>query len=163
MYQRFLTSRRGLAAGLLAAGLCACTSPDGGGSSAGSSAEKNAATWTSEFQVSAILIAEEISIEGPPGLIDHVAYKQMPEQKYAAKTTAEGFLQEVTGTEANEEAIWIHLDNLTMNAVRRGRWLERVSDGPVRVTGRGRAYWKNLETGQEKRAETIELLGPRAK
>lgn len=164
MNQRTEWIQRGTAALLTALGSLACTSPEGAPTPDSSAAsEKSAAPWTAEFQGSAILIADEVSIEGPPGLVDHVAYKQVPEQKYAAKTTAEGFFQEVTAGEASTDPIWIHVDHLTINAVRRGSWLERVHDGPVRITARGRAYWKNLDSGQEQRAETIELVGNRPK
>ena len=127
------------------------------------STESKKALWTEEFQKKSILIAREISIEGPPGLIDHVAYKQVPEQRYRAQTIAEGFLQEIAVGEDKANPIWIQLDNLAINAVERARVLERVTEGPVRIKARGDAYWKNLETGQEQRAETIELVGPRAK
>ncbi|HTF91201.1 MAG TPA: hypothetical protein VK843_22505 [Planctomycetota bacterium] len=164
MERRTLWTSAGLAALISAAALLGCKSePSDPSADAQPASEKPAAPWTTEFNESSILIADEVSIEGPPGLIDHVAYKQVTEQKYAAKTTPEGFLQEVSAGEGNIEPIRIHLDNLAINAVRRGRWLERITDGPVRITARGDAYWKNLITGQEQRAATIELVGARAK
>ncbi len=117
--------------------------------------------WTTEFQQKAILFATEISIEGPPGLIAHVAIKQMPDQKYSARTTADGFLQEISVPADAPSPIWIQIDNLAINAVRSARILERVSDGPVRIRALGDVMWKNLETGQERTAESLELAGPR--
>ena len=153
---------------LLSAGVLACTSTPSDSTRAknGANAARNsaeaAARWTKEFQKKSILIAREIAIEGPPGLIAHVALKQLPDQRYSARTTAEGFLQEVSVADDSPQAIWIQLDNLAINAVRSARVLERVSDGPVRIRASGEAYWKNLETGEERRAESIELVGPGA-
>ncbi len=145
---------------ITAAGVLACkSSATDSTQAAKSKSEKAGAPWTKEFQSRAILIADEVSIEGPPGLIDHVAYKQSPEQHYAAKTTSDGFLQEVSTGANTSEPIWIQIDNLRVNALRSGRWLERLADGPVRIHAHGRAYWKNLDTGQEQQAETIELVG----
>ena len=122
---------------------------------------KPAAPWTTDFQARCVLIADEISIEGPPGLRDHVAYKQVPDQKYVQSTTVDGLLQEATAAEGGVEPLWLYVDNLTINAVRRARWLERVDEAPLRITARGNAYWKNLDTQEEKRAPSIELVGAR--
>ncbi len=119
--------------------------------------------WTKEFQAKSILIANEISIEGPPGLIEHVAIKQQPEQTYAVKTIAEGFLQEISAPAEAANPIEIQIDNLAIYAVRNARILERVSAGPVRIRARGEVMWKNLDSGQEQRVETLELNGPPAK
>ncbi|MEO6708643.1 MAG: hypothetical protein ABIP42_03650 [Planctomycetota bacterium] len=164
MDHRTLRTRAGLAALIGAAALLGCKSePSEPRAEAMPASEKPAAPWTTEFNESSILIADEVSIEGPPGLRDHVAYVQMPEQKYVQRATPEGLLLEVSAEAGNTQPIRIHLDNLAINAVRRGRWLERVGDGPVRISARGDAYWKNLVTGQEQRAATIELVGARAK
>ena len=115
--------------------------------------------WTGEFQQKGILIADEVSIEGPQGLRDHVAIKQLPGQKYEVETTAEGFLQEVSVGADAANPIWLQLDNLAINAVTRARVLERLDDGPVRIRARGRVTWKNLETGASTETEVFELVG----
>jgi len=150
-------------AALLTVAAAACTSASSGEPSPGS-APGTVATWTKDFEQSAVLIADEILIEGPPGLRDHVAYEQIPGQKYEAKGTPDGFLQEVSrDPQSLEAAIKIHIDKLLINGVKSCRWLERPGAGPVRITARATArepaYWKNLETGEERRAETIELVG----
>jgi len=117
--------------------------------------------WTREFQVSSTLVAREVFLEGPPGLIDHVAFKQHPDHRYTAKTTAEGFLQEVSSDRGEGELIRIQIDNLAIAAERRIRVLERVAEGPVRVQASGDVFYKNLVTGQESRGESLELTGAR--
>ena len=159
-----------LAALIGVAGAFACKSAGTGpaqdkpATSAKSAASK--APWSLEFQSKSILIAREITIEGPVGLIDHVAYKQVAEQRYSTKTIPDGLLQEISVGDDHSQPIFIQLDNLVINAIRSARVLERVVDGPVKITARGDAYWKNLETGEQKRAESVELIGlpgPRAK
>ncbi len=154
-----------LALSLCFAGSLACTTTEPTAPPESSAAAKAAAArlWTKEFQAKSILIANEISIEGPPGLIDHVAFKQKPEQTYTVKTVAEGFLQEIAAPAEAENPIEIQIDNLAIYAVRNARILERVSAGPVRIRARGEVLWKNLESGQEQRAESFELNGPPAK
>ncbi len=154
-----------LALPLCFAGSLACTTTEPAAPPERSAAVKAAAArlWTKEFQAKSILIANEISIEGPAGLIDHVAFKQKPEQTYTVRTIAEGFLQEISAPAEAENPIEIQIDNLAIYAVRNARILERVSAGPVRIRARGEVMWKNLESGQEQRAETLELNGPPAK
>jgi hypothetical protein len=149
-----------LLAGALVLAAPACTSTEGGPGE-GAAPVAGPRPWTTEFQAKSILIANEISIEGPPGLIDHVAIKQLPEQKYSAKTTADGFLQEIAIDENAANPIWIQLDNLAINAVVRARVLERVTDGPVLIRARGRVTWKNLDTGAQQESEAFELTGRR--
>lgn len=159
-------SHRGvqLLATLLVVGLFACTTTDPAPTPERSAEAKAEAAraWTQEFQAKSILIANEISIEGPPGLIEHLALKQLPDQTYGAKTIAEGFLQEVSAPEGAANPIWMQLDNLAIYAVRNARILERVSAGPVRIRARGEVLWKNLDSGAEKRAESLDLVGPPA-
>lgn len=150
---------------LLVALVSACGSARSGvdstSSGAGGSAAAAGRPWTREFQVSSTLVAREVLVEGPPGLIDHVAFKQHPDHKYTARTTAEGFLQEVTSERAEGDLIRIQIDNLAIAAERRIRVLERVVEGPVRVQASGDVFYKNLESGQESRSESLELTGAR--
>ena len=164
MQPRTLQIATAFQAALIVAGTLACTAPAPGAKPPSSPEAKAAAerSWTREFQEESILIAREVSIEGPPGLREHVAYMQMPDQKYSAKTTADGFLQEISVEEGAPNPIWIHIDHLAINAVHGARVLERVGPGPVRIHALGDALWKNLVTGQEQRAETLDLVGPPA-
>lgn len=160
------TDRLACRVALLLVGLAgACGSAQPGDDPARSEASPQAAAaglpWTREFQVSSTLVAREVLVEGPPGLIDHVAFKQLPEQRYTAKTTAEGFLQEVTADQEGGELIRIQIDNLAIAAERRIRVLERVVEGPVRIHATGDVFFKNLETGQESRSESFDLTGAR--
>jgi ribosomal protein S28E/S33 len=150
---------------LLVALVGACGSAPSGedtsSSTAGAAEPAAGLPWTREFQVSSTLVAREVLVEGPPGLIHHVAFKQHPDQKYVAKTTADGFLQEVTSDREEGELIRIQIDNLAIAAEWRIRVLERVVEGPVRVHATGDVFYKNLETGQETRSESLDLTGAR--
>lgn len=149
---------------LLAAGACGTTQEGQGAPDSRSTpaAKKpDPLPWTQEFQKSSTLVAREVLIEGPPGLIAHVAFRQLPGQNYVAKTTPEGFLQEVTVDNDQGELIRIQIDNLAVAAERRIRVLERLVDGPVRVRATGDVFWKNLETGEEHRSESLDLTGAR--
>ena len=119
------------------------------------------ALWTREFEASSTLIAREVILEGPPGLVDHVILRQSPDQNYTAKATPDGFLQEITINNDSGEMIRIQIDNLSIAAERHVRVFERIVDGPVLVRATGDVYWKNLETGQEVRMEAFELIGAR--
>jgi hypothetical protein len=161
MNARLTTLATALALAAVAPG---CTSTDDGPKAvdaAGEREQQGARPWTAKFQEQSILIANEVSIEGPPGLIDHVAIKQLPEQKYSAKTTADGFLQEISVDADAANPIWIQVDNLAINAVVRARVLERVTDGPVRIRAKGAVTWKNLETGAQQDSESFEIQGER--
>jgi hypothetical protein len=147
---------------LLAIAVGACGSTQRAEQTQASQANKTEAkTWTLEFQASSTLVAREVSIEGPPGLREHVAFQQIPGQHYTAKATNEGFLQEITVDNNEGELIRVQLDNLAIAAEQRIRVLERVGDGPVRVRAVGDVFWKNLATGEERRTETLELNGLR--
>ncbi|MBK8178425.1 MAG: hypothetical protein IPK67_05915 [Planctomycetes bacterium] len=154
-------ARAGALLGLvLLAAACTTTDPAAGEDRTLPTPEEPRA-WTGDFQQKSILIADEVSIEGPAGLRDHVAVKQLPEQKYSAKATADGFLQEISVGDNAANPIWIQVDNLAINAVVRARVLERVGDGPVIVRARGNVTWKNLETGASQDSAQFELVGKR--
>lgn len=141
-----------------------CGSPAGGGSAPSGGGERPVAAeraWTEKFRGPATLVAREISVEGPSGLVSHVAFQQHPDHVYEAKTIPDGFLQSVVCKRAEGELIRVQLDNLAIAAEASVRVLERVGEVPVRVVATGDVYWKNLETGEELRTESFELTGER--
>jgi hypothetical protein len=117
--------------------------------------------WTSTFSSPAMLIADEIQIEGPQGLLEHVAVRVDPEHhEQVQKTLPTGYLQQVTVKPGDSEAeITAQLDNLSITATRRLSVLERPGPVDLVVQARGRAVWHDLTTKQEKRAETMRLTG----
>jgi hypothetical protein len=121
--------------------------------------------WTSEFSKPAMLIADDISIEGPPGLIAHFAARVDPDvHQQVQKTIAEGFLQQITLKPGNTDAeINAQLDNLALVATRRMSALERPGRVDLVVRARGRVSWHDLATKEVKRAETMTLTGKSAR
>jgi hypothetical protein len=118
--------------------------------------------WTREFLEESVLVAREVLIEGPAGLVDHVAVRQeLDTQDVSVRTVPEGLLQETVIKPGSGGLIWCQLDNLTINAEVRLRVLERVGEVPVRVEAVGDAYWKNARSGAERRGERLELIGKR--
>jgi hypothetical protein len=117
--------------------------------------------WTDAFQKSAALVANDVRIEGPVGLIAHVATVSNPEElDRSEKTVPEGFLQVVSvkpGFSGVE--IKAQLDRLAIVALGRLTILERVGPADVVVIATGDAYWANPESGEEKRAATLRFDG----
>ena len=116
--------------------------------------------WTKDFEVAAVLLAADVRIEGPRGLIQHVATVSDPESlARAEKTLPEGFLQETTvKPEAPGAEIRAQLDRLSIVATHRLTILERPGPVDVVVVATGDAYWSS--GGQaEKRGDTLRFQG----
>ncbi len=117
--------------------------------------------WTSSFRSSAILVADEIRIEGPKGLLEHVATRTEPDHHdYEAKTLPEGF-QQVFTPKAGGAGVEMsaYLDAWRLAALRRLVLLERPGDVDVVIQAAGNVFWQDLTTGAEKRASTLVLRG----
>ena len=118
--------------------------------------------WTTEFVTPALLIASEVRVEGPVGLLDHVATRADPDvHERVEKTTPLGFLQQITlKPEVGEAEIQGHLDALRIVATRRLVVLERSGpQGEVRVSASGDAYWREDASGKERRGPTLGFVG----
>jgi hypothetical protein len=137
----------------------------GTGPSAESSAASKAALepppWTDAFSVSTALLAAEVRIEGPPGLISHFASVSDPEElSRIEKTVPEGFLQVISvKPEARGAKITAQLDRLAIVALERLTILERPGGTTVVVLAKGDAYWENPKTGEVKRGDTLRFDG----
>ena len=118
--------------------------------------------WTAEFVAPALLIASEVRVEGPVGLLEHVATRADPEfHERVEKTTPEGFRQQITLKPGVGEAeIQGHLDALRIVATRRLVVLERPgAQGEVRVSASGDAYWREDASGKERRGPALGFVG----
>ena len=117
--------------------------------------------WTDQFHAPAVLIATEIRIEGPQGLLEHVSTRPDPvHHERVEKTVPQGFLQQISVLpDSGEVEIQGQLDRLTVVATQRLIVLERPGPHDVTVTARGDAYWKDEKSGEEKRGETLSLVG----
>jgi hypothetical protein len=117
--------------------------------------------WTDQFLAPAVLIADEVRIEGPAPLLEHVVTR--PEAEYhevRLETTPQGLLQTITlRPDAGQAEIRAQLDQWVITGLRRVTVLERVGRGNVLVTASGSAYLKTLEGGAEQRAAVLRIEG----
>lgn len=151
-----------------------CSAPREGGEDPGSQraeaphadAEPGATRpWTAAFLDEAVLVAREVRIEGPPGLLEHVAVRQEPPYTVVSvRTTPEGLLQEVAlADDAPDTEIRAQLDNLAIAAERRLIVLERPGPVPVVVDATGDVYHARRDGSGERRGETLRLVGDPAR
>ena len=117
--------------------------------------------WTDAFQKSAVLLAADIRIEGPVGLISHIATLSNPDElERSEKATPEGFLQTIqVRSDAPGARIKAQLDRLAIVAEHRLSVLERPNAAEVTVVATGGVYWEDVATKQEKRVESLRLSG----
>ncbi len=125
--------------------------------------------WPDEFARAAYLVADQIAIEGPKGLLDHVALGQDDTLlDYSVETLPEGFRQVLTrkpGVEYVE--IRAGLDAWEITALERILVIERpgeVGEVPVRLVAAGGVWWRSLDArgpadggSEERRAERLEF------
>jgi len=109
--------------------------------------------WPEDFKSSAILLADEIELSGPKGLLAHVALRQDPELiDYRIETTSAGLLQVARAKQdAGYVEIRAQLDNWAVVAMQRMTILERPGDVPVEVRARGNAVWHPSDGAAERR------------
>lgn len=149
-----------VAAGCFAA--CTSSSMD---ASARSSArgESPPVPWTRDFQDPAVLVAEEVFVQGPPGLLDHFAMRVDPDyHDRREETTSAGYLQLVETKPGLPVEIRGYLDQLEIAAFRRLRVLESPGDIEVSVEARGEVYFARRGTGEERRVPSLRLIGRRS-
>jgi len=116
--------------------------------------------WTKEFETPAVLLAAEVRIEGPQGLLRHVATVSDPDEfDRVEKTVNEGFLQEVVvKSDAAGAEIRAQLDQLAIVATHRLSVLERPGPVDVLVIARGDAYWAQGKE-KERRGDILRIEG----
>ena len=117
--------------------------------------------WTETFRSPAMLIADEIRVEGPKGLIDHLATRVEPDHHtYTAETLPEGFCQtiELRRQDSGVE-IRAYLDACELVALGKLIILERPGEVEVVVLATGDAYWRDSTTGAERRGPTLTFRG----
>ena len=117
--------------------------------------------WTETFRAPALLIADEIRVEGPKGLLDHFAARVEPDHHhYTAETLPEGFVQtfELKRRGSGIE-IRAQLDAWELVAIEKLVALERPGDVDAVVFARGDVYWCDTATGAERRGPTLTFRG----
>lgn len=153
-------SRLLLVSGLLAA----CSSPEPSKTPERSVEERSQSDlpWTEDFRQPAVLLAREVRIEGPQGLLQHVATMSDPsELDRREQTRPEGFLQEITVRPESEKLgaeIRAQLDQLAIVATQRLSVLERPGPVDVLVIASGDAYYARGKES-EQRGEILRFQG----
>jgi hypothetical protein len=121
---------------------------------------REAQPWTPAFGAEAVLVADEIRIEGPFDLVDHVALRQDPETTvYSEKTVPDGLLQELLARAGAGRELHAQLDAWSLAALRRITVLRRPGDGPVTVRALGSAYWAAADGSAERREPELVFRG----
>jgi hypothetical protein len=120
--------------------------------------------WTRAFQREAVLVADEIVIEGPSDLIDHVALQaDVGTNVYTTKTVTAGLLQELVARSESGVEVRGQLDAWSLGAFRRITVLQRPGEVPVTIRARGKAYWAAADGSGERRAEELVFQGVRGR
>ena len=142
-----------------------CTLALGGCGSTGDSAAEQAQAlaqeaqkepWTEAFTHGALLVADRVVIEGPRGLMDHVALRQdATNLDYSADTLPEGFRQVLKRKDPSAFVeIVAGLDNWKIVALDSVMGLERPGDVEVRIVAAGRVSWHNTDARGSRSGET---------
>ncbi|NOT31750.1 MAG: hypothetical protein HOP15_14995 [Planctomycetes bacterium] len=120
------------------------------------------AGWTDAFRQEAVLVADEIVIEGPSDLIDHVVLRPDPETNvYTSKTISAGLLQELSARAETRLEVRGQLDAWSLAAFQKITVLQRPGDVPVTVRARGNAYWAPADGSDERRQDQLVFQGVR--
>lgn len=142
--------------------LCACSSParDSKGPAAPATTAAPA-PWTRTFLEDAVLSAEEVRVEGPPELLQHIVVVQDSNNHlYVERTVPEGLLiRAELKPDGTGDAIRAQLDQLTITADRVLTVLVRPGTVPVSVDARGDVYHCRVATRAEQRAPSLRLVG----
>lgn len=116
--------------------------------------------WTKRFLEVGVLVADEIRIEGPAPLLEHIVTR--PEaglHEHSDKTTTAGFQQTITVRTPGAE-IRAQIDQLAISAMRRLVILERPGPVDVIVIAAGDVFWKDTPAVDPVRTQSLRIEGP---
>lgn len=115
--------------------------------------------WTEAFFQSAVLMADTIRVEGPPGLFEHAALRSDDEWfQTRTKTTTEGLLHSVRrrGSAPDMQPARAQLDAWDLAGLSEVVLLERFQlDAPVIVTARGNAVYVDTNGNRQEGSELV--------
>ncbi|MFO1011523.1 MAG: hypothetical protein U1F29_15795 [Planctomycetota bacterium] len=150
---------------LVLAAALACSAPrkESRGTEAPSLGSKPAVVkpWTDAFQKPTLVLADEIVIEGPDGLIEHVATRaDLEVQTKRERTTAQGFLTEI-GLKPGVAPVEIRafLDRYELVAMKKLTVLERPGPVDVLLRADGDVFVRDGASGAEERPATLRIQG----
>lgn len=123
--------------------------------------------WTGAFLESSVLLADVIRVEGPEGLLEHMAIAS-DDALYirSMETTPEGLLQVIEVkppaapllVDENAPLVRAQLDLWKLAAVRKLIVLERIDAAPAMVIASGEAFYRDVN-GQLQNGERLEFTG----
>lgn len=117
--------------------------------------------WTTDFQKATLVVADEIVIEGPDGLLDHVATRAESESHTKSeRTTSQGFLQEIV-QKPNVAPVEIRgfLDHFELIAMKKLTVLERPGPVDVVLRANGDVFVREAASGAERRTSALRVEG----
>lgn len=117
--------------------------------------------WTDEFQSERVLTADEVTIEGPKGLLGHVFVTQDTEnQTQETKATPEGLRIETRVNDGTDDApVRAQLDKWVVVAARRLVVLENPHASSVIVHARGDVFLSGAGEHHEVRTDELRMVG----
>ncbi len=119
--------------------------------------------WTERFLAPSVLVADEIRIEGPAPLLEHVVTRPEPDvHESQAQTIPAGFEQTIRVRTPGAE-IRAQIDQLAISAMRKLVVLERPGGGDVVITAIGDVMWKDGPENGPARSQSVRIAGPIAR
>lgn len=115
--------------------------------------------WTEAFEGGALLLANTVTIEGPPGLLEHFVLRgddALFERE--TKATSEGFVQVLRPLAGTMEPAQGFLDRWNVNALVELRATENPALCDVRVVAEGDAVWRTTG-GESKKGARLVFTG----
>jgi hypothetical protein len=126
-------------------------------------AAAKAKPWTDRFLGPGVLVADEVRIEGPKPLLEHVVTRPEAGAHETRVQTIPAGLEQTIVVRTPGAEIRGQIDQLAISALRRVVILERPGVGDVLVTAVGDVFWKDGQTGKETRAQSVRIEGPIAR
>lgn len=122
--------------------------------------EAAALPWTRAFAERTVIVAEDIVVDGPDDLVEHIAAHQSGKVLYKAETVETGFL-ELYQSQGDDFAK-VQLDQWELVGTKRIRVLRRPTlDVPVKISAQGEVYFARPATGEEARSTEASWIGER--
>lgn len=117
--------------------------------------------WPDTFQRECVLAATRIEVVGPIGLLDHIAIRQDSiNHEHLEAVTAEGLrIEERQKPDSDLSPIRAQLDALVLVADESLVVIESPTARTVIVQGFGDAFLRSVDSGEERRAQTLRLEG----
>ncbi len=117
--------------------------------------------WTLKFVKSAVLVAQDVHVEGPEGLLEHfVTRQELDVVDLETKTTPDGLLQTFTLKPGLTNGdIRGQLDNLAITCMHRLEVLERPGHVPVVVQANGDVFYQEAGAEMPTRGASLRFVG----